>query len=310
MDQRMEKIQKQFLTIQGRINEKWEKKYVEVDCKMVEIQEQVDNNSEQINDKEERIQVCEDLKEHKREIVNYMEEKIKIGNGTGHNVITNYSKIEREAPKFHPSKNQHPKVYVQELQTYLEVIKKQIGNQYDQAMENAIIRETMREETETCHSLSQLEEEVLNKVKIIEVKKFHEVVRILEIHYECGRKGVRNDGNEYYNHYNNYEQSRYNHSGQGRNNHNCSQGPYQGNQFDYYNKNGNNRSSGRNSNINKIIQQPRKNVDTIEGLEEDYQDSDDDKEKKTSIQNLPLLLIEVGRRILLFLIDMGAQFSF
>ncbi|KAF5301340.1 hypothetical protein FQA39_LY10738 [Lamprigera yunnana] len=121
---------------------------------MEEIQEQVDNNSGEINGICERlreqgtelINVCEDLKEQKREIVNYIEEKIKIGNGTGHNVITDYSKIEREAPKFHLSKNQHPKVYVQELQTYLEVIKKKIGNQYDQAMEDAIIREAMRRE--------------------------------------------------------------------------------------------------------------------------------------------------------------------
>ncbi|KAF5302337.1 hypothetical protein FQA39_LY10376 [Lamprigera yunnana] len=83
----------------------------------------------------------------------------------------------------------------------------------------------------------QLEEELLNKVRIIEVKKFDEVVRKLEIHYECGRDRVRNDGNEYYNHYNNYEQKKYNYSGQGRNNHNYSQGPYQGNQFYYYHKN-------------------------------------------------------------------------
>ncbi|KAF5293824.1 hypothetical protein FQA39_LY03309 [Lamprigera yunnana] len=133
MDQSIEKIEKQFLTIQERINKKREKKYVEVDCKMVEIQEQVNNNSGKIigicerlreegtkllinveakinQDKEEKIQACEDLKEQNREIMNYIEEKIKIGNGTGHNVITNYSKLEREAVKFHPSKNQHPKV--------------------------------------------------------------------------------------------------------------------------------------------------------------------------------------------------------
>ncbi|KAF5296101.1 hypothetical protein FQA39_LY02735 [Lamprigera yunnana] len=112
----------------------------------------------------------------------------------------------------------------------------------------------------------QLEKEVLNKVKIIEVKKFDETVRILEIHYECGRDGVGNDGNEYYNHYNNYEQRKYNHSGQGRSNHNYSQRPYQENQFYYYYKNENSRSCGRNVNINKIIQRPRKNVDTIEGV--------------------------------------------
>ncbi|KAF5289023.1 hypothetical protein FQA39_LY03902 [Lamprigera yunnana] len=158
MDQSMENIQRQFKTIKERINEKWEKKYVEVDCKMVEIQEQVDNNSGQINcicerlreqdtklinveakinqHKEERIQVGEDFKKQKlREIVNYIEENIKIGNSTGHNVITNYSKIERKAPKFHPSKTQHPKVSDKSIQYgyYVEgnledeVLKKNVG---------------------------------------------------------------------------------------------------------------------------------------------------------------------------------------
>ncbi|KAF5271113.1 hypothetical protein FQA39_LY08251 [Lamprigera yunnana] len=105
----MEKIQRLFNTIQEEINEKWEKNYVEFDCRMVEITEQVDNNSGHINDN------CKDLKE-------------------------------------------------------------------------------------------QTTEELVNKVRISEVKKFDEVVRILEIHYQCGKDGVRNDGNEYYNHYNNYEQ--------------------------------------------------------------------------------------------------------
>ncbi|KAF5289895.1 hypothetical protein FQA39_LY14957 [Lamprigera yunnana] len=149
MDQRMEKIQRQFLTIQS-INEKWEKKYVEVDNEMEKIQEQVDNNSGEING------ICKRLREQGTKLINveakinqHKEEKIQVCEG--HNVITNYRKIEREAPKFHPSKNQHPKMYVQELQTYLEVIKKQIGNQYGQAMEDAIIKEAMRGETETWY---------------------------------------------------------------------------------------------------------------------------------------------------------------
>ncbi|KAF5285551.1 hypothetical protein FQA39_LY16616 [Lamprigera yunnana] len=131
----------------------------------------------------------------------------------------------------------------------------------------------------------QLEEELLNKVRITEVKKFDKVVRILEIHYQCGKNGVRNDGNECYNHYNNYEQRKYNYSGQGRNNHNYSQGPYQGNQFYHYHKNRNSRSCGRNLNRKKIIQQPRKNVDTIEGSD-DHQDSDDHKEKEKSLYKI------------------------
>ncbi|KAF5298853.1 hypothetical protein FQA39_LY11665 [Lamprigera yunnana] len=299
---------------------------------------QVDNKSGQINgiferlrkqgiklinveakinqDEKERIQVCEDLKEQKMEIVNYIEEKIKIGNGTGHNVITNYSTIEREAPKFYPSKNQYPKVYVQELQTYLEVIKKQIGNQHGQAMEDAVIREAMKRETETwyrtkvgeyrnfkqfrkvliknywgtkeesvmkselygtkySHSLRQLEEELLSKVRSIEVKKFVEVVTILEI----DTLSVWNDGNEYYNHYNNYEQRKDNYSDHGRNNHNYSLGPYQWNQF-YHHKNRNSRSCGRTVNINKIIQQPKKKC------RHDRRDSLDDKEKEICLYKI------------------------
>ncbi|KAF5304776.1 hypothetical protein FQA39_LY09553 [Lamprigera yunnana] len=173
MDQSMEKIQRQFLTIQEKIYEKWEKKYVDFDCKIVERKEQVENISCHIDgnckglrdlidvevkinqDTVEKIQICEDLKEQKREIVNYIEKKRRK------------------------------------------------------------------------HGI-QLEEEVLNKVKIIEVKKFDELLRILETHYECGRDGVRNDGNEYYNHYNNYNKRKYNHSGQGL---------YQENQFYHYHKN-------------------------------------------------------------------------
>ncbi|KAF5285888.1 hypothetical protein FQA39_LY04349 [Lamprigera yunnana] len=93
MDQSMEKFQRQIVTIQERINENWDKKYVEVDSKMEEMQEQVDNNSGKING------ICEDLKEQKREIV----------------------------------------------------IKKQIGNQDDHAMEDAIIREAVRGEPETWY---------------------------------------------------------------------------------------------------------------------------------------------------------------
>ncbi|KAF5276991.1 hypothetical protein FQA39_LY18523 [Lamprigera yunnana] len=139
--------------------------------------------------------------------------------------------------------------------------------------------------TKFNHSLRHLKEELLNKVRIIKVKKFDEVGRILKIRYQCGNDGVRNDGNEYYNHYNNYEQRKYNYSGQGRNNHNYYQGPYQWNQFYQYHKNRNSRPCGRNLIINKIIQQPRKNVDTIEGPEDD-QDSDDDKEKEKCLYKI------------------------
>ncbi|KAF5274618.1 hypothetical protein FQA39_LY07230 [Lamprigera yunnana] len=269
MDQSMEKIQRQFLTIQERINEKIDNNSGQINGICERLREQgtkLINVEVKINqDIKERIQVCEDLKEKNREIVNYIEEKIKIGNGAGHNVITNYSKIEREAPKFHPSNNEHPKVYVQELQTYLAVIKKQIGNQYDQAMEDAIIREAMKGETETWyrikvgeyrnfkqfrkgfmknywgtkeesvmksklygtkfnHSLRVSREEyVLNKIIFFMHLEEEVLNKVQKFDEKWGRDGVRNDGNEYYNQYNNYEQRKHNHSGQGRNNHNYSQ---------------------------------------------------------------------------------------
>ncbi|KAF5291115.1 hypothetical protein FQA39_LY14357 [Lamprigera yunnana] len=247
MDQSMEKIQRLFNTMQEKINEKWEKNYVEFDCKMVERTEQIDNNSGDINDN------CKDLQEQSKEIVDDVEEKTKIVN----KMIMNYK--EGEYRNFQQPQRGFMKDYWG--------IKKE-----------SVIKSELYG-TKFNHSLRQLEEELLNKGRIIEVKKFDEVVRILEIHYQCGKDGLRNDGNEYYNYYNNYEQRKYSYSGQGRNNHNYSQGPYQRNEIYHYHKNRNSRSCGRNLNINKIIQQPRKNVDTIKGSE-DHQDSDDNKEKE------------------------------
>ncbi|KAF5301708.1 hypothetical protein FQA39_LY10639 [Lamprigera yunnana] len=84
MDQSMEKIQRLFNTMQEKIDEKWEKNYVEFDCKMVEITEQVDNNSGHINGN------CKDLKEQIKEIVDDVEEKTKIVN----KMIMNYEEGE------------------------------------------------------------------------------------------------------------------------------------------------------------------------------------------------------------------------
>ncbi|KAF5305103.1 hypothetical protein FQA39_LY09365 [Lamprigera yunnana] len=186
--------------------------------------------------KEERIQVCKDLKEHSKEIVDDVQEKTKIVN----KMIMNYK--DREYRNF------------QELQ-------KGFMKNYWGIKEESVMKSELYG-TKCKHSLKQVEEELLNKFRIIEVKKFDEVMRILEIHYQCRMDGVRNDGNKYYNHYNNYEQRKYNYSGQGRNNHNYSQGPYQRNQFYHYHKNRNSRLCGRNLNINKIIQQPRNVNDT------------------------------------------------
>ncbi|KAF5288785.1 hypothetical protein FQA39_LY15276 [Lamprigera yunnana] len=247
MDQGMEKIQKLFNTIQEKTDEKWEKKYVELDCKMVEGKEQVDNNDGHMDDNykglqeqgnklinveakinqdtEEKIQICKVLKEQSKKIVDDIAEKIKIESQKG--FVKNYWGIKEES--------------MMKCELY--------GIKFN-------------------HSLRQLEEELLNKVRIIEDKEFDELVRILEVHYQCERDRVRDDGNKYNNRgrYDNYQHKKYNYGGQGRNNNYYSQGPYQGYQFYHYNKNGNDRSSGRNSSINEIIQQPRENVDTMEGV--------------------------------------------
>ncbi|KAF5292040.1 hypothetical protein FQA39_LY14101 [Lamprigera yunnana] len=108
----MEKIQRLFNTIQEKIDEKWENKYVELDCKMLEREQQVDNNNGHIDnnckglrdqgnklinveakiyrDKEKRILVCEDLKEQNREIVNYIEGNTEIRNSTVNEMNMDY----------------------------------------------------------------------------------------------------------------------------------------------------------------------------------------------------------------------------
>ncbi|KAF5297035.1 hypothetical protein FQA39_LY12249 [Lamprigera yunnana] len=72
-------------------------------------------------------------------------------------------KRSKEERRKHPSKNEHSKLFVQKLQAYLNKIKKQIGNEYDQAMEDAIIREAMRGETKRLY-----------RTKIGEYKNFRE----------------------------------------------------------------------------------------------------------------------------------------
>ncbi|KAF5304944.1 hypothetical protein FQA39_LY09418 [Lamprigera yunnana] len=110
---------------------------------------------------------------------------------------------------------------------------------------------------------------------IVETKKFDEFVRILEPRDHCERDRERDGENKYNSsgHYNNYQHRKHNHGGQGKNNHNYFQRPCQRNPFYLYNKNRNNRTGGRNVNINQIIQQPTKDEDRIEGLE-NHQDAD------------------------------------
>ncbi|KAF5274724.1 hypothetical protein FQA39_LY07116 [Lamprigera yunnana] len=61
MDQSMEKIQRLFNTMQEKIDEKWEKNYVEFDCKMVERTEQ------RVDDVEGKTQIVNKM------IMNYRE---------------------------------------------------------------------------------------------------------------------------------------------------------------------------------------------------------------------------------------------
>ncbi|KAF5298072.1 hypothetical protein FQA39_LY11840 [Lamprigera yunnana] len=176
-------------------------------------------------------------------------------------------------------------VYCKEDKMMQMLIEMQQNNAHNSALLNKLeetraeIRTEVDQNMKIIQCLGQLEE-LQKKLMIIEIKKFYELVRILKVHYQCGRDRVRENGNKYYNrsHYDNYLHKKYNYSGQRRNNHNYSQGSCQRKQF-YYNKKGNNRLCERNLNINQIIQQPRKTIDTIEGLE-DHQDSDDDKKKK------------------------------
>ncbi|KAF5284319.1 hypothetical protein FQA39_LY04612 [Lamprigera yunnana] len=117
---------------------------------MIEITEQVDNDSGHINDN------CKDLKEQSKEIVDDVEEKTKIVN----KMIMNYKKGE--------------------YRNFQEPQKGFMKN-YWGIKEESVMKSELYE-TKFNHSLRQLKEELLNKVRIIEVKKFDEVVRILEIH--------------------------------------------------------------------------------------------------------------------------------
>ncbi|KAF5272689.1 hypothetical protein FQA39_LY07716 [Lamprigera yunnana] len=101
MVQNMEIIRGQLKTIQERINE--EKKYVEFDCKMAERKEQVDNNTGHINGN------CENLKERKREIVNYVKKKMETWNSTENKMIMDYK--EGEYRNFQESRKAFMKNY-------------------------------------------------------------------------------------------------------------------------------------------------------------------------------------------------------
>ncbi|KAF5299681.1 hypothetical protein FQA39_LY11476 [Lamprigera yunnana] len=114
MDQNMEEIQKQLKAIQKAINEKWEKKYLEFDSITVKLKEPVGNNSEQING------ICKGLREQGNKLIN-VEAKI------SQDREEYFRRIEKETRKFHPSTNEYPKMFLQELQSYLVVVKSILG---------------------------------------------------------------------------------------------------------------------------------------------------------------------------------------
>ncbi|KAF5303955.1 hypothetical protein FQA39_LY01740 [Lamprigera yunnana] len=101
MKQNKEEVQRQLQNFLEEMNENWGKKYIEFDSKIVEVKEQTCNNSRRIDgickgvaeqknkladveakineNREEMIQVYEYLKDRNKEIVNYVENKIKSG---------------------------------------------------------------------------------------------------------------------------------------------------------------------------------------------------------------------------------------
>ncbi|KAF5274606.1 hypothetical protein FQA39_LY07218 [Lamprigera yunnana] len=106
------------------------------------------NVEEKINqDREGRIRDCKDLKEQNWEIMNYIEEKMKIGNCTENYMNTNNREIEKEARSFN------------------------VFNLFQ-------LEKEVRPEDNIVYILAgQFEEEMQNKVMSDETKKFNELVR-------------------------------------------------------------------------------------------------------------------------------------
>ncbi|KAF5301809.1 hypothetical protein FQA39_LY10594 [Lamprigera yunnana] len=224
-----DKLMQMLLEINSAMLNKFEEnnqKFEEINKKLEEnfLNKFKENNKKNWTKQElklEQIRAWRKFKSYSKEIVDDVEEKTNIVNKT----IMNYK--EGEYRNFQEPQKGFMKNYwgIKEE----SVIKSELyGTKF-----NHSLRASRKEYVlNKIIFFKQLEEELLNKVRITGVKKFDDVVRILEIHYQCRKDGVRNDGNEYYNHYNNFEQRKYNYSGQRRNIHNYSQGPYNGTQWD------------------------------------------------------------------------------
>ncbi|KAF5299699.1 hypothetical protein FQA39_LY11494 [Lamprigera yunnana] len=81
--------------------------------KIVEIKEDVINNWREIKEVNKRVNKNKkgSIKEHKGEIIKHLEVTIAMGNVMMSNMLTNLRTTEKEAPKFCPSKREHPKIY-------------------------------------------------------------------------------------------------------------------------------------------------------------------------------------------------------
>ncbi|KAF5269103.1 hypothetical protein FQA39_LY08773 [Lamprigera yunnana] len=198
--------------------EKCEKKYIELDCKMVEREKQVENNAGHVDgkckglreftdvdakmnqDTEDKIQICKDLKEQSKDIVNYIEERTEIWNSTANKMIIDYK--EREYISFQESRKGFMRNYW--------------GIKEESVMKSELYG------TKFNHSLRHLQEELQNKVMIIETKKFDELEKILKAGDHCERDRKRDDGSKYNSksYYNNYHQRKQNYGDQENHNHN------------------------------------------------------------------------------------------
>ncbi|KAF5272999.1 hypothetical protein FQA39_LY07648 [Lamprigera yunnana] len=139
--------------------------------------EVIDVEAKMNQDREEKIQMCKDLKEQSKDIVNYIEEKTEIRNSTRNKMNTNYRKGK----------------YRNFQESWKEFIKNYWGTKKQSVMQGEWYGISI-----SCR-LRKLEEELQKKVMIFETKKFNELMRILEVHYQCEKDRVKDNANKYYN---------------------------------------------------------------------------------------------------------------
>ncbi|KAF5294303.1 hypothetical protein FQA39_LY13447 [Lamprigera yunnana] len=187
-----------------RKNEKWEKKYVEVDSKMEEIQEQVDNNSGEING------IYGRLREQGTKLINveakinqHKEERIRVCEDSSQSVcsrVTNLfgDAIIREAMRGATETWYRTKVgeYRNFKQFRKEFMKNYWGTKKESVMKSELygtkfshslmqLEEKLDKSTVVHILAGQFEEEIHNKDMIDETKNFDDLVKILTAHDRC-----------------------------------------------------------------------------------------------------------------------------